>query len=52
MREESLLKYLNWEMIETEESWSNYEREKIESLLQLEEEIFEFLVEDVAHFIF
>jgi len=40
---------LNWELVENNEYWSSFEHEKIESILEIEEEIFDYLIESLMN---
>lgn len=49
LREDNLVKYLNWELVENNEYWSSFEHEKIESILEIEDEIFDYLIENLVN---
>lgn len=50
-RKNKLQQLLTWEVIESDETWKNYSKEKIETSLHLDEEIFDYLLVDLIDFI-
>ena len=49
IREEKLVRFLNWDIYETDDKWLFYDYEILEAQLHLDHLVFEFLIEDLLY---
>jgi hypothetical protein len=49
IREDKLVRFLNWDIYETDDKWLFYDYEILESQLHLDSLVFDFLVEDMVY---
>ena len=48
LREEKLIRFLNWDIYETDDKWLFYDYETLEAQLHLDQLVFEFLLEELV----
>ena len=49
VRQDRLTKFINWEIIDSDDRWSRYDLEQLECSLDVSEEIWEYLIDDLVN---